>query len=321
MPVDPKLAVCADSALIDDITTVISRAAAAVIAIDPAASARRVKADLSPVTAADEAAQHVILEGLSRLLPGTPVVSEEMGLPTSAVPSDAAFVLVDPVDGTREFLAGRDEFTVNIALIANGMPRLGCIAAPALGLIWRGAIGLGAERLELRPGADIRACRSRTPIRTRRLPTEVVIAVSRSHFDPRTDAFLGHFPGARRIAVGSSIKFCRIAEGTADLYPRLAPTHEWDVAAGHAVLAAAGGAVVGSDGSPLPYGRFADGLRVPGFVACGDPAAVDRVSRLAGSIDSDQRKPPGEDRQSMSGESHASEATAIGTTAGPHQPR
>jgi 3'(2'), 5'-bisphosphate nucleotidase len=267
--------------LVDEITTLVSRAAAAILAISPSGAAERIKPDLSPVTAADEAAQSVILEGLSRLLPDIPIISEEASGPTPILEPGAPFVLVDPLDGTREFMAGRDEFTVNVALVRQGVPVFGCIAAPVFGLIWRGIVGQGAERLELPAGADASACRSKTTIRTRKLPERgVVVAVSRSHFDPRTEHFLAQFPQAERIACGSSLKFCRVAEGSVDLYPRLAPTHEWDVAAGHAIVAAAGGLVASASGEPLAYGQSTNDFRISDFVAFGDPTAVDRVSRL-----------------------------------------
>ena len=267
--------------LVDEITTLVSRAAAAILAISLSDAAERIKPDLSPVTAADEAAQSVILEGLSRLLPGIPIVSEEAGGPTPILQPGTPFVLVDPLDGTREFVAGRDEFTVNVALVRQGAPVFGCIAAPVFGLIWRGIVGQGAERLELPAGADVSACRSKTSIRTRKLPERgVVVAVSRSHSDPRTEHFLAHFPQAERIACGSSLKFCRVAEGSVDLYPRLAPTHEWDVAAGHAIVAAAGGLVASASGEPLAYGRSTNDFRISAFVAFGDPTAVERISQL-----------------------------------------
>jgi len=284
MPIDLDLTLPLTSHLMDEITTLVSKAAAAILAIDSSIVAKRIKSDLSPVTAADDAAQSVILEGLSRLLPGVPVVSEEASGPTQPLELGATFVLVDPLDGTREFLAGRDEFTVNVAIVTQGRPVFGCIAAPVFGLIWRGIIGQGAERLELPAGADADACRSRTIIRTRRSPEQsVVIAVSRSHLDLQTERFLTQFPQAKRIICGSSLKFCRVAEGSVDLYPRLAPTREWDIAAGHAIVAAAGGIVSTMSGEPLAYGRWADGFRVPGFVAFGDPVAAERFSQLTHS--------------------------------------
>jgi 3'(2'), 5'-bisphosphate nucleotidase len=268
---------------LDALTDIVSRAAAAIVAIDRSTVAWRAKADRSPVSAADEAANAVILAGLARLVPDVPVVSEEeQAKPSELEPLEAGFILVDPLDGTREFLAGRDEFTVNIALVSGGKPVIGIIAAPALGLVWRGIAGHGAERLDLAAGAAPRQASQRTAIHTRRRPAAgFTVLHSRSHFDARTDAFLNRLPVAARAPCGSSLKFVRIAEGGADLYARLAPTCEWDVAAGHAVLAAAGGRVTAADGGDLAYGG-APGFRIPGFVAWGDPGAIDAVLKPGG---------------------------------------
>ena len=267
-----------DAALIDDLTTIVSRAAAAILAARASALNPRTKADQSPVTAADDASEAIILEGVARLLPGVPVISEEASArsrPSASVGDE--FILVDPVDGTRELVAGRDEFTINLGLVRAGSPVLGIVAAPALGLVWRTAPGGGAQRFRLAPGAAADAAAEVAAIRTRPMPKAgIVAAVSRSHFDPATEAFLARL-GARHdaLASGSAIKLCRVAEGAADVYPRLAPTHQWDVAAGHAILAAAGGTVTTPDRLPLTYRPDADGLRVPGFIAWGDPSAVD----------------------------------------------
>ena len=147
--------------------------------------------------------------------------------------------MVDPLDGTRELLAGRDEFTVNIALMDAGQPRLGVIAAPALGLLWRGIIGIGAERLTMTPDGGTLIARDPKPIRSRTRPGKGAIAiVSRSHLDPDTEAYLARLQPTEKIQCGSALKFCRLAEGAADVYPRLSPTSEWDVGAGHALLRA-----------------------------------------------------------------------------------
>jgi 3'(2'), 5'-bisphosphate nucleotidase len=266
--------------LLDELTTIVSLAAAAILAARARSLDARLKADQSPVTAADHAAEAVILEGLARVLPGMAVVSEEaVGRAPAASLSDS-FVLVDPLDGTRELLAGRDEFTVNVALLSGGRPRLGIIAAPAQGLLWRGIEGEGAERLHLLPGAPASAARQRIAIRARSCPRSgLVAAVSRSHFDSRTASFLARLPIADRIVCGSAIKFCRVAEGAADVYPRLSATCEWDVAAGHALLAAAGGSVTTPEGAPLRYGGISENFRVPAFVAWGDPDAAARLGR------------------------------------------
>ena len=284
MSCDSELFFSLRSGLMEEITNLVSQAAGAILAIDSSTLAKRIKPDLSPVTSADVAAQSVILAGLSRLLPSIPIISEEASGTGQMSKLGATFFLVDPLDGTREFLAGRDEYTVNVALVNQGTPVFGCIGAPALGLVWRGVSGQGAERLELRAGADTSACFSRTPIRARQLSARgPIISVSRSHLDPQTERLIGHFPGAVRIACGSSLKFCRLAEGGVDLYPRLAPTHEWDIAAGHAIVAAAGGTVVRPNGEAITYGRIVDDFQVPEFVALGDPAAAVSISRIMSS--------------------------------------
>jgi 3'(2'), 5'-bisphosphate nucleotidase len=185
-------------------------------------------------------------------------VSEE------AVPKQAPgrdFVLIDPLDGTKELIAGRDEFTVNIAIVRSGDPVLGVVTAPALDMIWRGIVGHGADRIS-GDGVPV-------PIHTRPRPQRLTVAVSRTHPDAATEALLARLPVGHRIACGSALKFCRVAEGEADFYPRLAPTSEWDLAAGHAVLVAAGGVVVTPDGAPLRYGHVGNEFLVPGFMAWG----------------------------------------------------
>jgi 3'(2'), 5'-bisphosphate nucleotidase len=229
------------------------------------------KADRTPVCSADEAAEALLLEGLARLMPGVPVVSEEACAQGARPRPGARFFLVDPLDGTREFLAGLDEYTVNVALISDGVPEIGIIAAPAQGRIWRGAAGHGGERLDLTLGEAPAAGRNLTPLRPRRRPPRgLIAAVSRSHLDSRTAAFVAALPDAEQMTCGSSLKFCRLAEGAADVYPRLAPTSEWDIAAGHAILTASGGVISAPDGAPLDYGRADESFRVPGFVAWAD---------------------------------------------------
>jgi 3'(2'), 5'-bisphosphate nucleotidase len=281
MPAD--IPMLRDARLVDALTGVVSQAAEAVLAIRASALAPRLKADRSPVTAADEAAEAIILEGVSRLLPGVQIVSEEAvahGLPQEIAD---CFVLVDPVDGTRELVAGRDEFTVNLAIVQDRRPVLGIVAAPAENCLWRGVAGGGAARRKLAAGVAERRRQSEwTPIRPRLFAGgRLVAAVSRSHLDARTLAFLARLADVERLTIGSSLKFCRLAEGLADLYPRLAPVHEWDIAAGHAVLAAAGGIVTTPDGAALSYGAGAQGLVVPGFLAWADPAAPARLGLAA----------------------------------------
>jgi 3'(2'), 5'-bisphosphate nucleotidase len=262
-----------EARLLDELTMLVARAAAAILAIAPNALAPRTKVDQSPVTAADDAAQALIVDGLAQLMPGMPVVAEEAARRREVVAS--SFVLVDPLDGTREFIAGRPEFTVNIALVVDRTAVLGVIAGPALGRIWRGCVGAGAERLVFVPGQPPKAV-DPTAIRVRPAPSQgLVAALSRSHLDAQTEAFLDRLPIAERTSLGSSAKFCLIAEGNADVYPRLSPTCEWDIAAGHAVLTAAGGTVLTPGGQPISFGQSPE-FRVPAFVAWGDGEAARR---------------------------------------------
>lgn len=220
----------------------------------------RAKPDGSPLTEADLAADAAILAGLARACPGIAVVTEET-LP----PGDSAsgrFLLVDPLDGTKEFLAGNGEFTVNIALIEDHRPVAGVVLAPALGLLWQGAEGEGAARTDLSTGRT-------EPCRARPRASPPVAVASRSHADAETEAFLARLGAAERRSVGSSLKFCLVAEGKADVYPRFGPTMEWDTAAGHAVLLAAGGRVETPEGVALRYGLGGRGWRNPHFIAWG----------------------------------------------------
>lgn len=248
-------------ALVEELTEIGVSAALAIRQIqDPGGV--RIKADGSPVTPADEASEAVIRAGLARLCPDVPVISEEAAANKKPAVTDASFFLVDPLDGTKEFVSGRDEYTVNIGLVAGGAPVLGVIVAPARGLIWRGIVGQRAERQAF-AGQNILPPKA---IHTRQCPDKgPLVMTSRSHLDPRTQAYFDRLPGAQRVASGSSVKFCRVAEGSADLYPRLAPTHDWDIAAGHAILVAAGGAVIAPDGRPLCYGT--PELLIPAFIA------------------------------------------------------
>ncbi len=259
--------------LLDGLTAIASRAAAAILNVADPAATRRDKADGSAVTEADEAAEAVIAEGLAGLLPGVPVVSEESVGRAPQIDPSGRFLIVDPLDGTRELLAGEVEYTVNIALVEAGTPVLGVIAAPPMATVWRGMAGRGAERLRLAPGEPPAAATGRTAIRTRPVPAGGPLVVrSRFHHSETTQAYIETIPGARPVVVGSSVKFCRLAEGAADAYPRFSPMSEWDIGAGHALLVAAGGAITATDGSALRYGQ--PGFRVNGFLAWGDPAAA-----------------------------------------------
>jgi 3'(2'), 5'-bisphosphate nucleotidase len=257
-------------ALLAPLTDLVIRAGAAILAVNRGGMKIDGKADGSPVTEADLAADRVIGDGLARLAPGLPAISEER-LDQAHPPYPGAFFLIDPLDGTKEFVAGRDEFTVNLALVSNATPILGIIGAPALGLIWRGVVGWGAERLQI--GAEI----ATASIKTRPLPKQGepwIAAVSRSHGDIKSEAFIAERPGVIRTALGSAVKFGRVAEGGADIYPRLAPTCEWDIAAGHAVVTAAGGRVTDGRGRELRFGQGGRDFIVPEFIAWGDASAM-----------------------------------------------
>ncbi len=227
----------------------------------------RAKADASPVTEADEACEAFLLEALGKLTPDIPVVSEEAseaeGLPE--IDTARPFWLVDPLDGTREFLSRNGEFTVNVALIRDGRPVAGVVHAPALAMTWSGGLDdAGHTRASFnetdRPPMAIQA-------RARPGEGETVVASRRHGSGGELERFLQGRRIAQRVSAGSSLKFCLLASGKADLYPRFGPTMEWDTAAGQAVLEAAGGRVETRDGQPLRYGK--PGFRNPDFVAYG----------------------------------------------------
>jgi 3'(2'), 5'-bisphosphate nucleotidase len=231
----------------------------------------RFKNDKSPVCEADERAEALVLERLGQIAPHLPVIAEESAARGVLPPHRGAFLLVDPLDGTREFVAHGREFTINIALIVDGAPQAGAIYAPALGRLWFG--GRRAFAAQVDPGAPLspreqwRELYSRKPA-----PAGLIALVSRSHLDDETRAFLARGDIAESREEASSLKFCQLAEGSADVYPRLAPTMEWDVAAGDAILRAAGGTVLNPKiGDALAYGKAADGYRNGPFIAWGDP--------------------------------------------------
>jgi 3'(2'), 5'-bisphosphate nucleotidase len=230
---------------------------------------RRQKADKSPVTDADHEAEALILDRLARAAPGIPVVAEELAAAGDIPAIDGApFFLVDPLDGTKEFLSRNGEFTVNIALIENGAPVAAVVFAPAMRrLFW----GRGQEAFEQSTDAEAALVGEPRSIKARLAPAEGMTAVaSRSHRDSKTEELLAHYKISRFVTSGSSVKFCLIATGEADIYPRHGPTCEWDTAAGHGVLAAAGGRVTLLDGrTPLTYGRARDNFVNPFFIAWG----------------------------------------------------
>jgi len=230
----------------------------------------RAKDDASPVTEADSAAEAIILKGLHDIAPGIPVIAEEEAA-AGRFPSVAGtFFLVDPLDGTKEFINKNGEFTVNIALIEDGVPVLGAVYAPALNRIWWGSKHGGAFLAEVTQDAVGEA----RPIHVRTPSGPLTAIGSRSHGSDATQAYLAAYNVAEFVAAGSSLKFCRLAEGHADIYPRMGRTMEWDTAAGDAVLRAAGGRVETLDGQLLVYGkRFDSGdgaYANPHFVAFGD---------------------------------------------------
>jgi 3'(2'), 5'-bisphosphate nucleotidase len=228
------------------------------------------KADKSPVTEADERAEEIILAELAQAFPDIPVVAEE-SVAMGRIPSieGRSFILVDPLDGTKEFINDREDFTVNIALIENGMPILGVVYAPALKVAYLGGGGR-AEKLVI---DDEFAVTNRVPVVARPVEARPICVASRSHNSAETEAFLEKSGAADIRSIGSSLKFCLLAEGIADLYPRFGRTMEWDTAAGDAVLRAAGGSTVTLDGAPLTYGKTgrADMLDFanPDFIAWG----------------------------------------------------
>ena len=215
------------------------------------------KDDLSPVTEADRAAELIILAALAKAAPNVPVIAEEE-VAAGRIPAfDDCYFLVDPLDGTKEFIRGGDDYTVNIGLISGSGPVLGAVFAPARGQLHAGIVG---------EGAWLQNSDGRRAIRARERGDSLTAVASKSHFNQPTADYLAEAVGeCDYVGIGSSLKFCIVAEGEADIYPRLSPTSEWDTAAGHAVLLAAGGQVDGPDGQPLRYGKRAFINR--GFVA------------------------------------------------------
>jgi 3'(2'), 5'-bisphosphate nucleotidase len=256
-----------DNRLLEAMVAAALEAGRAANRIYQGAYAVHTKADDSPVTTADHVAEEIILRHLALHAPQIHVIAEEQ-VAAGNVPAVAAeFFLVDPLDGTKEFLQRNGDFTVNIALIRHSAPVLGVVYAPATGQLFTADVGTAnARRASLDPQTARLADLS--PIKVRKVPAAGITAVaSRSHRTSETDGYLARYTVANLVAVGSSLKFCLVAAGEADLYPRLGPTMEWDTAAGQAVLIAAGGHVQGPDAQPLRYGK--PQFRNPWFVASG----------------------------------------------------
>jgi 3'(2'), 5'-bisphosphate nucleotidase len=230
------------------------------------------KADTTPVTVADHEAEEALLAGLQRVAPGVPVIAEE-AVAAGRIPQiEDAFFLVDPLDGTRAFIKRSPEFTINIGLVEGNRPVFGIIYAPALEQLFATLAPDEAVETRIAPEAEaigLDTCQL-TRLHTRAPDPKALVAfASRSHATQSTDAFLARLPIAETRKASSSLKFCLIAKGEADLYARLGQTSEWDTAAGHAILAAAGGSVTTLDGAPLLYGKKDEGFANPHFVAWG----------------------------------------------------
>ena len=249
--------------LVEACATAARAAGAEILKLVAAGFEVETKTDRSPVTVCDRAAEEIILVALDRAAPGVPVIAEEE-VAAGRIPAHGdTYFLVDPLDGTKEFVRGGDDYTVNIGLIEDGVPTLGVVYQPATDILWAGAVG---------SGAFVEESSGRRPIAPRQRGSAIDAVASKSHLTQSTVDYLALAVGeCGFVSVGSSLKFCIVAEGRADIYPRLSPTSEWDTAAGHAILLAAGGRVDGPDGLDLAYGKPA--FLNPGFVATAGWAA------------------------------------------------
>jgi 3'(2'), 5'-bisphosphate nucleotidase len=249
--------------LLPAVLRLVADAGQAILGVYAGAHEIEYKSDDSPITRADRAAHVILSAGLARLTPGIPVLSEEAAEQHAREVRGQwrEFWLVDPLDGTREFISRNGEFTVNVALVRDHRPVLGVVGAPVLGLTFYGAEGVGAFRAQ--------AGEAPTPIHVRPAANPLVVVGSRSHRGDSLDGVLARLGAHELRPMGSSLKFCLVAEGSADFYPRLGPTSEWDTAAAQAVVEAAGGAVTTLDGRPLRYNER-DTLLNPHFLAVGD---------------------------------------------------
>ena len=255
--------------MLNEIARLAAEAGAAAMEVYATDFDAATKSDASPVTEADERGERIILAGLKTAFPDIPVLAEEAAAAGNIPELGSRFFLVDPLDGTKEFINKNGEFTVNIALIENGVPTLGVVYAPAIDVMFLGGPE-GALKLAMEPGETPDLSKAE-PITARSAPAEGLVAVaSRSHRSPETDEFLGTLTVAELISAGSSLKLCLIADAKADVYPRLGRTMEWDIGAGQAVLEAAGGRVdVFGEDAPLRYGKAERGYDNPHFVAWG----------------------------------------------------
>jgi 3'(2'), 5'-bisphosphate nucleotidase len=255
---------------------VVERAGTAVIQIRKNGLRPRLKDDASPVTAADLACERIIQSALSNLYPAIPMIGEESFSSIQVqTPGPRYCFVVDPVDGTREYIEGRDDFTVNVALVADGFPTMGIIYAPVSGRLFFAAGGQAYECEAHMGDQSLRPVRGDTVV----MRAEPIVLASRSHCDDKTRALIDELrPGLVR-KLGSSLKLALIATGEADLYPRLAPTMTWDVAAGQALVEAAGGLMLRPDGSRLSH-SIAEGWRISGFIAARTPALAERALEL-----------------------------------------
>ena len=255
-------------ALVDDLLPIVARAGEAIMKVYDAGFTVRYKLDNSPLTLADLESQHVIVEGLKRLTPDIPILSEESAqAPWSERRGWGELWVIDPLDGTREFVKRNGEFTINIALVVEHEPLMGVVSAPAQHLLYWGAAGTGA--FSRHEGA------SQTPIHVGPPAVPIRVVRSRSHAGPQTAAYLARLGPHVTMGLGSSLKFCLIAQGNAEIYPRFGPTSEWDTAAGQALLEAAGGHVTRMDGHRLRY-NCRESLLNEDFVACSDPSVLPR---------------------------------------------
>ena len=266
-----------DAALLEACVVAARDAGAEILKLVAAGFEVETKNDESPVTVCDRAAEAIILKALELAAPGVPVIAEEEVAAGRIPAHDNTYFLVDPLDGTKEFVRGGEDYTVNIGLIETGIPTLGVVYQPATDTLWGGRTGAGAF---MEDGLGRRG------IRTRERGAALEAVASKSHLTQDTVDYLSQAVGeCGFVSVGSSLKFCIVAEGRADIYPRLSPTSEWDTAAGHAVLLAAGGIVDGLDGNPLQYGKTAFLNR--GFVATGGwqaPSIAPFIGEVAGGV-------------------------------------